>query len=59
LSDRAGSACFTRLHSLTVADVPADVRAEFYQIYGENLPSNSLVFDLLEADDAKKFSNKA
>jgi len=59
-SEGAGApeALSAKLRRLTVAQVPSDQRAEFYQTYGENLPSNCLVFDILEADDAKKFSAK-
>src|SRR5690349_18362597 len=40
-----------RWRSLTVADVPDDLRAEFERFYGSNDPSDRLVFDILEADD--------
>jgi Domain of unknown function (DUF5069) len=48
-----------RLRSLTVADVPDDLRAEFERFYGSNHPLDRLVFDILEADDARVFTEKA
>jgi hypothetical protein len=44
-----------RLGRVTVADVPADLKASFQQFYGADLPSDRLVFDILEADDRKMF----
>jgi hypothetical protein len=43
-----------RLRALTVADVPEAQRAEFYHFYGADLRPDCLVFDILEADDARK-----
>ena len=44
-----------RLCHVTVADVPADLKASFQQFYGVDLPSERLVFDVLEADDRNMF----
>lgn len=44
-----------RLGRVTVADVPADLKASFQQFYGADLPSDRLVFDVLEEDDRKMF----
>jgi uncharacterized protein DUF5069 len=44
-----------RLGRVTVADVPADLKGSFQQFYGADLPSDRLVFDVLEADDRKMF----
>lgn len=43
------------LKGLTVADVPADLKAEFERFYGKNLPAGRLVLDVLEEDDARSF----
>ncbi|HKP36519.1 MAG TPA: DUF5069 domain-containing protein [Pyrinomonadaceae bacterium] len=48
-----------RLRNLTVADVPDDVRPEFERFYGTGQPSDRLVFDILEADDAQAFTENA
>jgi Domain of unknown function (DUF5069) len=44
-----------RLGRVTVADVSADLKATFQQFYGADIPSDRLVFDVLEADDRKMF----
>jgi hypothetical protein len=44
-----------RLGRVTVADVPSDLRETFQQFYGADIPSDRLVFDILEADDRKMF----
>jgi hypothetical protein len=44
-----------RLCRVTVADVPADLKESFQQFYGADLPSDRLVFDILEADDRRMF----
>lgn len=44
-----------RLGRVTVADVPEDLKASFQQFYGTDLPSDRLVFDVLEVDDRKMF----
>jgi hypothetical protein len=44
-----------RLCRVTVADVPADLKESFQRFYGTDLPSDRLVFDVLEADDRKVF----
>lgn len=43
------------LKGLTVADVPADLKAEFERFYGRNLPAGRRVLDVLEQDDARSF----
>jgi uncharacterized protein DUF5069 len=62
LSDDPGRADHSRLSSflkgLTVADVPADLRAEFEGFYGKNLPAGRLVLDVLEEDDARSFPRR-
>jgi hypothetical protein len=52
----APEAVSARLRGLTVADVPADIRAEFQQLYGADLPADRRVFELIETDDAKTFA---
>lgn len=42
-----------RLRSITVADVPAELKSEFHRLYGHDLPLDRNVFDILEADDAR------
>lgn len=58
----SGQAGHSRLSSflkgLTVADVPADLKAEFERYYGKNLPAGRLVLDVLEEDDARSFPRK-
>lgn len=44
-----------RLGRVTVADVLSDLRETFQQFYGADIPSDRLVFDILEADDRKMF----
>ena len=44
-----------RLCRVTVADVPADLKESFQRFYGADLPSDRLVFDVLEEDDRKMF----
>jgi hypothetical protein len=44
-----------RLCRVTVADVPADLKESFQRFYGADLPSDRLVFDVLEADDRNMF----
>src|ERR1043166_2330637 len=39
-----------RLRSITVADVPDDLRPEFERFYGSDHPPDRLVFEILEAD---------
>ena len=46
-----------RLGRVTVADVPADLKESFQRFYGADLPSDRLVFDVLEADDREMFSD--
>ena len=48
-----------RLHGLTVADVPAELRPAFERYYGREVPAEQNVFDLLEADDAGKLGGSA
>jgi len=45
-----------RLGSLTVADVPDELRADFQRFYGSDYPADRRVFDILEADDARAFT---
>jgi hypothetical protein len=47
-----------RLGRVTVADVPADLKATFLEFYGSDLPSERLVFDVLEADDRDMFPDQ-
>jgi hypothetical protein len=42
-----------------VADVPDDLRPEFERFYGSDHRPDRLVFDILEADDARAFTEKA
>jgi hypothetical protein len=51
----ARRAVAARLGRATVADVPADLKESFQQFYGADLPSDRLVFDVLEADDRNMF----
>jgi len=44
-----------RLGRVAVADVPADLKESFERFYGADIPSDRLVFDILEADDRKMF----
>jgi len=44
-----------RLSRVTVTDVPVDLRETFQQFYGTDIPSDRLVFDILEADDWTTF----
>jgi hypothetical protein len=44
-----------RLCRVTVADVPADLKESFQRFYGTDLPSDRLVFDVLEANDRQTF----
>ena len=44
-----------RLCRVTVADVPADLKATFQGFYGDGLPPDRLVFDILEEDDRQMF----
>ena len=51
----ARKAVGARLGGVTVADVPAELKASFQQFYGANIPSDRLVFDVLAADDRQMF----
>ena len=44
-----------RLSRATVAHVPPDLRTTFQQLYGTELPSDSRIFDVIEADDRNMF----
>jgi len=44
-----------RLRSISVADVPEDLQADVRRFYGTDHPSERLMFDLIEADDARAF----
>lgn len=48
-----------RLQSLTVADVPDDLRRDFQRFYGSHHSPARRVFDILEADDAQAFTQLA
>jgi hypothetical protein len=48
-----------RLRRVTVADVPADLLPDFQRFYGVQHPADRLVFDVLEADDARTFTQQA
>jgi len=47
-----------RLRGATVADVPDDLRPSFEQFYGNDLPPNRRIFDVLEEDDLRAFGPK-
>jgi hypothetical protein len=47
-----------RLERATVANVPAELRADFQRFYGVEHSPNRLIFDVLEADDARDFGEK-
>jgi len=47
-----------RLGSLTVADVPDDLREDFQRFYGSDHSADRCVFDILEADDARAFTKR-
>jgi hypothetical protein len=47
-----------RLRRATVADVPPELRGQFEQFYGADLPPTKRVFDILEEDDARAFGAK-
>jgi hypothetical protein len=42
-----------------VATVPEDLRESFRKFYGDNLPPDKRVFDVLEEDDARTFGKTA
>ena len=48
-----------RLLLATVSDVPVEVRPQFQSFYGADHPGDRLVFDILDADDARAFQQKA
>ncbi len=43
------------LETITVADVPADMRAQFEEYYGKNQPATRSVLDVIAEDDARSF----
>ena len=47
------SALSARLRRVTVAEIPAEMRADFEGYYGTSLPRDMKFFDVLDADDAK------
>ncbi len=47
-----------RLRRVTVSDVPAELRPDFQRYYGAEHPADRLVFDILDADDARAFARK-
>jgi hypothetical protein len=48
-----------RLQRVTVANVPPELRVEFQRLYGREHAADRLVFDIIEADDARAFGRKA
>jgi hypothetical protein len=48
-----------RLRGLTVSDVPVGLRPDFQRLYGTEHPPDRLVFDVLDADDARAFARQA
>jgi hypothetical protein len=54
-----GEMLSARLRRFTVSDVPAELRPEFQRRYGTEHPAGRLVFDVLDADDARTFPRKA
>jgi hypothetical protein len=42
-----------RLRKITVADVPAERKADFHRWYGDDLPPDRNVFDILKEDDER------
>ncbi|MEY2565337.1 MAG: hypothetical protein QOH88_3530 [Verrucomicrobiota bacterium] len=46
------------LEGLTVADVPADMRAQFEEYYGKNQPTTRSVLDVIAEDDARSFPRR-
>ena len=47
-----------RLRRITVANVPPEMSPDFQRLYGEQA-ADRLVFDVLDADDARAFAQKA
>lgn len=47
-----------RIQRVTVANVPAELRADFQRMYGAEHSPERLVFDVLEADDARIFGER-
>ena len=47
-----------RLRRVTVSDVPAELRPDFQRHYGAEHSADRLVFDILDADDARAFAGK-
>jgi hypothetical protein len=47
-----------RLRRITIADVPPGLRPEFQQLYGRKHAADRLVFDIIDADDARAFDIK-
>jgi hypothetical protein len=42
-----------RLRRVTFSDVPPELRPNFQQLYGSEHPADRLVFDIIDADDAR------
>ena len=55
----SAAALSQRLRSLTVADIPTELRADFHRFYGSEHLADRRVFDVLEADDAQAFTKQA
>jgi hypothetical protein len=53
------TALSARLRRVTVSDVPVELRSDFQRFYGAKHPADRLVFDILDADDARAFPRKA
>lgn len=47
-----------RLRRITVADVPPQIRSDFHRLYGNDLPPDRSVFDVLNEDDARIFAKR-
>jgi len=43
------------LETITVSDVPADMRAQFEEYYGKDQPATRSVLDVIAEDDARSF----
>jgi hypothetical protein len=53
------NALSARLRRVCVSDVPDELRPEFQRRYGSDHPADRLVFDVLDANDARSFPRKA
>src|ERR1051325_653042 len=48
-----------RLQRISFSDAPPELRPEFQRLYGSEHPADRLVFDIIDADDARAFGRKA